>query len=64
METTTPTPTKPKPTYSCRCGLTTHGRAQSSDDKCSRCYTFSLDHKFVGGPYRCDTCNTRLESHP
>lgn len=62
METTTTTPTKSE-TYKCRCGLTTHGIARSAEDKCPRCYTFSLNHEFVGGPYRCYICDTRLESH-
>jgi len=50
--------------FKCRCGAKRDGVARDSRDKCTKCHTFSLDHKFVGGPYRCDTCDTRLESHP
>ena len=50
--------------YKCRCGYTTHGRSQGSEDKCPKCYTFSLDHNYVGRFTRCETCNTRLDSHP
>jgi uncharacterized protein (DUF983 family) len=62
METTTTT-TTPKPTYKCRCGLTTHGIARSAEDKCPRCYTFSLNHEYSGSYGRCITCDTRMGSH-
>lgn len=49
--------------FKCRCGAKRDGIAQSASDKCSKCYTFSLDHTYVGYHSRCDLCNTRLESH-
>lgn len=63
METTTHTNVQATPKYKCRCGYNTTGIARDANDKCPKCYTFSLDHEYVGDYERCYICDTRLGSH-
>lgn len=49
--------------WSCKCGRKRDQLNRNSEDKCTRCFTFSADHLYVGDFSRCDLCNTRVESH-